>query len=241
MVIGGMLARLCGLALGEVLRVEYAGRTAEFPIAAIVTDYHYGGLSVYVEREVAVRQLGIDGVSAFLVSLDPSRSSAPREAVIALAQHLRLAVYSFEELRAWLDGLMKGVVAAFWVVLGLGLVVASFGIFNTITVNVLEQTREIGLLRVVGMTRGQVLRMVLAQGLILAFLGMLFGTAAGLTTAYLMHLCQGPLLGGYSAFHWRPGLIVLANLAGFLLVLAASYGPARKAAHGNTLESIQEE
>jgi putative ABC transport system permease protein len=240
-VVGGMLARLCRLGVGGVLRVEYAGRTAEFSIAAIVTDYHYGGLSVYVEREVAVRQLGIDGVSAFLVTLDPRGSPASREAVIACAQHLQLTVYSFEELRSWLDGLMDGVVAAFWVVLGLGLVVASFGIFNTITVNVLEQTREIGLLRVVGMTRGQVLRTVLAQGVILAFLGTLFGTAAGLTTAFLMHLCKGPLLGAYSAFHWRPGLIVLANLASFVLVLAASYRPARKAAHSNTLESIQEE
>ncbi len=64
---------------------------------------------------------------------------------------------------------MNGVVAAFWAVLGLGLVVASFGIFNTITMNVLEQTREIGLLRIVGMTRGQVLRTVISQGLILAF------------------------------------------------------------------------
>jgi ABC-type antimicrobial peptide transport system permease subunit len=70
---------------------------------------------------------------------------------------------------------------------------------------------------------------------------MLFGSMAGLTTAYLMHLCKGPLLGGYSAFHWRPGLIVLANLAGFALVLAASYGPARKAARLDALESIQEE
>jgi putative ABC transport system permease protein len=85
------------------------------------------------------------------VSVDPGQPAASREAVRAVGQQLRLASYSFDELRAWLDGLMDGVLAAFWVVLSLGLVVASFGIFNTVTVNVLEQTREIGLLRVVGM------------------------------------------------------------------------------------------
>ena len=136
---------------------------------------------------------------------------------------------------------MNGVVAAFWAVLGLGLVVASFGIFNTITMNVLEQTREIGLLRIVGMTRGQVLRTVIAQGLILAFLGILLGTLAGQVTAYLMHLCKGPVLGGYTAFHWRPDLIVLADFVALTLVVAASYSPARRAARLDALESVQEE
>ena len=52
----------------------------------------------------------------------------------------------------------------------LGFVVAAFGIANTLTMNVLEQTRELALLRVVAMTRRQVRRLVLAQAAISALL-----------------------------------------------------------------------
>jgi putative ABC transport system permease protein len=240
-VIGGMLAKLCDAGVGRTLRVEYGGRVRALTVAAVVTDYHYGGLSLYIEREFARHHLGVDGVDAFLVSLDAGRRTAATDALRSLAQRLRLNIHSFDDLRAWLDGVMNGVMAAFWAILGLGLVVAAVGIFNTITMNVLEQTREIGLLRIVGMTRGQVLRTVIAQGLILALLGILLGTTAGLATAYLMHLCKGPILGGYTAFYWRPGLVVLADSAALALVVAASYSPARQAARLDALESVQEE
>ena len=239
-VIGGMLAKLCGAGVDETLRVEYGGRVQELTGAAVVTDYHYGGLSLYVDRQCARRQLGVDGVNAFLVSFEAGQDVAA-PTLLELRQRWRLGIHAFADLRAWLDGLMNGVVAAFWAVLGLGLIVAAFGIFNTVTMNVLEQTREIGLLRIVGMTRGQVLRTVICQGLILAFLGILLGTIAGLVTAYLMHLCKGPLLGGVTAFFWRPGLIVLADITALVLVIAASWPPARRAARLDALQSVQEE
>lgn len=240
-VIGGALALVCHAQAGDYVRVEHAGRMQKLPIAAIVTDYHYGGLSLYMDRDAALSKLGVDGVSMFLVSLDAEQRESSARSLRELAAPLQLSVHSFDDLRSWLDGLMNGVVAAFWVVLGLGLVVASFGIFNTVTMNVLEQTREIGLLRIVGMTRRQVLKTVFSQGLLLASLGVLLGATAGHTTAFLMHLCKGPLLGDSSAFQWRPGMTVLVSMVSIALVLLASYGPARKAARLDALQSIQEE
>ena len=69
--IGGMLAKLCDAGVGRTLRVESGGRVKELTVAAVVMDYHYGGLSLYVDREFARRHLGVDGVNAFLVSLEP--------------------------------------------------------------------------------------------------------------------------------------------------------------------------
>ena len=54
-------------------------------------------------------------------------------------------------------------IAGLWGLLVLGLVVGAFAIANTLTMNVLEQTRELALLRVVAMTRWQVRKTILAQ------------------------------------------------------------------------------
>ena len=54
--------------------------------------------------------------------------------------------------------------ACLWGILILGFVVAGFGVFNTLTMNVLEQTRELGLLRVVAMTRRQIRKTIKTRG-----------------------------------------------------------------------------
>ncbi len=80
-VIGGMLAKLCDTGVGRTVRVEYGGRVRDLTVAAVVMDYHYGGLSLYIEREHARRELGVDGVNAFLVSLQAGQGSAALPAV----------------------------------------------------------------------------------------------------------------------------------------------------------------
>ena len=73
------------------------------------------------------------------------------------------------------DSLMANVYAAMWAMLAAGFVVAAFGVVNTLTMNVLEQTRELGLSRVVGMTRGQVRSYVISQAALIALVGLLPG------------------------------------------------------------------
>src|SRR5690606_37096407 len=65
-------------------------------------------------------------------------------------------------------------------VLGLiGLVVAALGVINTMLMNVLERTRELGGLRSLGMSRRQVRRMILAEATAMGFIGAIFGVAFG--------------------------------------------------------------
>ena len=71
-------------------------------------------------------------------------------------------LHSFTDLSRLLDTIVDGVVAGLWGLLVLGFLVAAFGIANTLTMNVLEQTREIALLRVVAMTRWQVRKLILS-------------------------------------------------------------------------------
>ena len=66
-------------------------------------------------------------------------------------------------------------IAGLWGLLVLGLIVGAFAIANTLTMNVLEQTRELALLRVVAMTRWQVRKTILAQAIIIGVIGLTTG------------------------------------------------------------------
>ena len=74
---------------------------------------------------------------------------------------------SFADLSRLVDRIMGGVEAGLWAILALEFIVAGFGIANTLTMNVLEQTRELGLLRIVAMTKQQVRRTIECQALIM--------------------------------------------------------------------------
>ena len=174
--------------------------------------------------------LGIDGVDLFALSTSTAERSAVRAALKPLCEESRLAIQSLEELQSGLHRTLNGVIAAFWVVLLLLLIVGSLGVFNTLATNTAEQSVQLGLLRIVGMTRGQIYRVVFSQATILALVGVLVGCIAGLTTAYIMHRCIQLLLSRQIAFVWRPELFFGCSLAALLLTWAAAYLPARRAA-----------
>ncbi len=121
---------------------------------------------------------------------------------------------------------MSGVVGSLWGLLTLAFIVAAFGIANTLTMNVLEQTREIAILRVLGMSRGQVRKMVLSQAIIMGTMGLITGLLAGLTTVYVINLCMLPLLGHSVEMTIRPVLLLGCFAAALAIVLLAAWMPA---------------
>ena len=78
-----------------------------------------------------------------------------------------LVLQSFAELRRDLDRLIGGITGALLALLVLGFVVGGFGVANTLAMSVLEQTRELALLRVIGMSQRQLGRVVLVESLLL--------------------------------------------------------------------------
>ena len=119
---------------------------------------------------------------------------------------------------------------------GISLLVGSVGIFTVMTIAVRERTGEIGLLRAVGATRGQILRFFLLEGTLLAALGGLAGLAAGLFLALLLHTFV-PLL----PVHTPWSFVILAELLAMTIGILASILPARQAALLNPLEALRSE
>ncbi|MFN9369705.1 MAG: ABC transporter permease [Planctomycetia bacterium] len=145
---------------------------------------------------------------------------------------------SFAEMRGTVDRIVGGVVGALWAILGLGFVIGSLGVANTVAMNVAEQQRTLGLLRSLGMTRRQVTRLVVVESLILGVAGCAAGVVGGLVTAAFIQIASQPLLGHPLSPSLRP-TVIAANLAGAVAVTAlAAYIPARRAARIDLLESL---
>ena len=148
---------------------------------------------------------------------------------------------SFGDVKRFIDGIVSGVVGSLWAILGLGFVVGSLGVANTVTMNVLEKRRTLGLLRAVGMTSRQVTGVVVLESLLLGLSGAIIGLLGGLTTALFIQYASQPLLGHPIRATLRPSLIA-ANIAAAILVTGlAAWFPARRAARLDLLEAISSE
>src|SRR5262249_41362540 len=78
------------------------------------------------------------------------------------------------------NGWMNSVLGIVYVLLAFAVIVSLFGIINTLALAVLERTRELGMLRAVGMSRRQVRRMIRHESIITALIGATLGIAVGL-------------------------------------------------------------
>ena len=135
---------------------------------------------------------------------------------------------------AWVDQIL----GIFYVLLGLAVIVSLFGIVNTLALSVLERTRELGMLRAIGMSRRQVRRMIRHESVVTALIGAVLGIGVGL---FLAALATAALSDEGLRF-----AVPVGSLAAFTVVAAvagtlAAIGPARRAARLDVLRALQYE
>jgi putative ABC transport system permease protein len=123
-----------------------------------------------------------------------------------------------------------------YALLALAIIIAVLGIVNTLALSVIERTREVGLLRAVGVSRRQLRRMVRLEAMAIAVVGACFGVALGIVFGAALQRSvadQGVEVLAVPVVR----LAVLIVVAGFVGVLAAAL-PARRAARLNVLRAI---
>ena len=141
-----------------------------------------------------------------------------------------------DELVADLEGQIDALLQLIFALLFLAIIIAILGITNTLALSIIERTREIGLLRAVGMTRRQTRRMVRWEGVIIALFGAVMGTGIGLFLGWAV--VQALADEGLGSFTIPWGQIAVLVVASGVAGVVASIYPAWKASRMNVLDAI---
>ena len=210
--------------------------------------YEYDSNYMYVPLSATQELLELgDGVGGIGVNLaEPWRAS---EVSGQLQQDLRFPYYTqnWMELNATLFSALKLEKLAMALILGLIVVVAAFNIISTLIMVVADKTREIGILKSMGMTDGTVLRVFMQQGLAIGVVGTLLGTGLGLLLVWLLDTYQFIELPGDVYFldtlpvALDPLDLTLIVILSVLVSFLATIYPARQASRLLPVEAIRHE
>lgn len=156
-----------------------------------------------------------------------------------IADEPLLQVMSQEEFVQKQVDSMSAMFNVLYALLALAVIIAVLGIVNTLALSILERTREIGLLRAVGLTRGQIRVMVTLESIAISLLGSVLGLSLGLV--YGIAIQQVTKDDGLSILSIPWGMIGVSLAISIVVGILAAVAPARRAARTDVLRAIAAE
>lgn len=225
------------LAVGQTLELTYTtGKTSTLAVAGVFKDNSLAS-SLIVPISERSKFLDTDVQIAFVAVPDGGDMTGVRSALDkALAAYPTLDVQDQSEYTAQQTAQVDQIIVVFQGFLVLAIIIAAIGIVNTLALSVLERTRELGMLRAIGMTRRQVKRMIRTESVIIALFGALLGVVVGVGFGIALQQALSDEGIGTLALPWAQ-LIAYVVVAAIIGVLAAVL-PARRAARLNILSAI---
>ncbi len=221
---------------GEAVRVQFgADRVAELRIGGVFANV--GPLSGYlVSNATFTADTGRQVDSVDLVRSAAGAAASIQRALAGYPGAQLLDQAAFAKSRGSMLASLLNLVTALLV---LAVIVALLGIVNTLALSVVERTRELGLLRAIGMRRGQLAQMIAAESVIIAIIGAVLGTALGLGLGAA--LADAFTRAQQATVVISPGQIIAYIAAAALAGVLAAIAPARRAARLNVLDAIAAE
>lgn len=229
--LGSVYAAQVKLKAGDFVEIDTPSGLQKLRVAAVVNDYLSGGLTIWMSRNTAADVLQATGVGAVIVYAKEGKMEQVRDALKPICTRYGILLHSFADVKQVVEGIISGTDYCLWALIYLGYCVAAFGMINTLSMNVIEQTREIGMLRTIAMTKTQIFRGIRAQALIMSLIGLVPGILAGLGVTYLLNVAAKESLAHDIAYHVRPDVPLITLVGATILVMFAARFPARRAAN----------
>jgi putative ABC transport system permease protein len=221
--------------------IQALGQTGNRPTFRIVGEFKDSADllgSLIVPQEAMARDFAVTQDTYGFVKLTPGADAAAvqdRIDTLLTQQFPTAEVLNQQELKQSQEDQINPLLGLVYALLSLAIIVSLFGIANTLALSIYERTRELGMLRAVGMSRRQVRRVIRYESVITALIGAVLGMVLGLIFAALMSVPledQGFVLSypvGQLVF-----ILVIAALAGVLAAIA----PARRASRLDVLQAL---
>jgi putative ABC transport system permease protein len=228
-----------GLKVGDVVDTAFAKTgAAKLTVDAIYAEKGFVGANYVISLGTHDQYVPDRLESTDMVLVDDGADVGTVEQRIddALATHPDATVMDQEEFEGALGSFIDQILSLVTVLLLLAVLIALLGIVNTLALSVFERTRELGLLRAVGMTRGQVRAMVRWESVVISVIGALMG--AGLGIGLGIALTRALADEGIEKIA-VPGLqLSIYVLAAAVAGVIAAVGPARRASKVDVLRAV---
>ena len=226
-----------GWSIGQDIDVEFA-LTGKNPIKIVGTFSEPFDSDFIISTKTYLANFDNDDVTLVAANVRDGIevSDGKLAAQKALSGFPQILVQDQEDLRKSITTQIDQILALFWGLLGFAIIIAVLGITNTLMLSISERTKEIGMLRAIGMTRKQVRQMIRYESVIIALFGAILGVVMGTFFAWavLRALASEGITGFVVPFGQIALYFFLAVIAG---ILAAAW-PARKASRMDILKAI---
>ncbi len=232
-----------GVEVGDTLVLDGPTGSREARVAGIIETVFAGGQTVGMSRRTLRNVFGInvDSQLAIKARSDDERDALERKIEQVVERDFpNLAVLSNDEVKDNVEEQLNQTFGVFNALVAVAIFVSLFGIINTLSMSVIERTREIGVLRALGATRWQIRRTIADESLVIALIGAVMGIAigAGLGWALLKGLSFG-----IPGVTYTPPIATMVGvaIAAVILGLIAAWLPARRAARLDVVRALSYE
>lgn len=216
--------------------------TKKLTIGAILTNSVYRNY-VFVNEDLG-NKLGTKQtelpIAVFLVAKDGTDLTAMQEDLVdAVKPFYVVSVMNRDEYKSTVSSMIDQVLMILYALLALSIIIAIFGIVNTLALNVSERTKEIGLLRAIGTSRGQVRGMLAIEAAIISVFGTLLGIVVGTAAGAVIRAAYSE--NGLNTLSIPWGQLCWFLALSIVVGLAASVSPAGKALKQPVLDAVASE
>ncbi|MEU4263362.1 ABC transporter permease [Streptomyces argenteolus] len=231
-----------GIEVGDEITVAFkAGETAKLRVAAITSDEtNVDKGAMYTNITTAEQYVPADRMPENLIMFAKAQDGKEKEAYAALkgalAEYPQYKVQNQADFKQDLKDQIGQLLNIVYGLLALAIIVAVLGVVNTLALSVVERTREIGLMRAIGLSRRQLRRMIRLESVVIALFGALLGLGLGMgwgTSAQKLLALEGL---GVLEIPWPTILTVF--VASAFVGLFAALVPAFRAGRMNVLNAI---
>lgn len=243
--VGEKFADKRGIKVGSRLDVAFKdGRTAKLKVAAITSkDTALDNGAMYINITTVARYLPADRMPMNTIMFAAAGNGGQDAAYTALKKKLadfpQIQVRDQADYKQALKDQIGQLLNLIYGLLALAIIVAVLGVVNTLALSVVERTREIGLMRAIGMSRRQLRRMIRLESIVIALFGAVLGLGLGMgwgASAQQLLALQGL---GVLDIPWSTIVTVFVGSA--FVGLAAALFPAFRAGRMNVLSAIATE
>lgn len=225
--------------IGEYISINTPSGKQQLEVLEVVKTTNYSGYVAFMDNHHLENEFGWANHFDILLTLNDGYTGEQlRNALWAdFSTHLSKVETVEDKIKSTTSALV-GMNELILIMLVLIIGLASIGTANTLLMNTLERTNEIGIMRALGFTKQQVKKMIIGEGLLIGLSGVIGGIISGVVLLYITS--HSKLLGGFIAFKLPLGNIVLALIAGVSLSLLASWIASHTASKINVISSLKE-